>query len=239
LLRQLGRTRADLVVANGENAAGGQGLTSKVARELYQMGVDVITMGNHTWDQKEIFQFIDSDPCLIRPANYPPGTPGKGYVIHEAGNRRRVAVVNIMGRAFMAALDCPFRAIEDILTELPPDIKVILVDFHAEATSEKLAMGWFLDGRVSAVLGTHTHVQTADERIMPKGAAYITDIGMTGVRDSVLGVQPDIAVRKFMTAMPTRFELAVGASQFNGVWICVDDDTGRALEMTRINEVNQ
>jgi metallophosphoesterase (TIGR00282 family) len=240
LRKLLGQASVDLVVANGENAAGGRGLTEAVARELYQMGIDVITMGNHTWDQKDILQIIDSDPCLIRPANYPPAAPGKGYVIHETRNRRRAAVINLIGRAFMTPTDCPFITADKILRELPQDVKVILVDFHAEATSEKLAMGWFLDGRVSAVFGTHTHIQTADERILPKGAAYITDAGMTGPRDSILGVQPEIIITKFLTQMPARFELVrSGASQFNGVWTRVDDDTGQAAEITRINEWRQ
>jgi metallophosphoesterase (TIGR00282 family) len=236
----LGQTPADLVVANGENAAGGRGLTAKVARELYQMGIDVITMGNHTWDQRDILQIIDSDPCLIRPANYPSAAPGKGYVIYETKNRRQVAVVNLIGRAFMAPMDCPFMAVERVLKELPREVKVILVDFHAEATSEKLAMGWFLDGRVSAVFGTHTHVQTADERILPKGTAYITDVGMTGPRDSVLGVQPGVVVTRFLTQMPSRFELVKeGDSQFNGIWMRIRDDTGQVLEITRLNESNK
>lgn len=229
----------DMVIANGENAAAGNGLTEETAREIYSAGVDVITMGNHTWDKKEIFDFIDTDPHLIRPANYPPGTPGKGWTIYESrAGKPRIAVINLMGRVFLNAIECPFRMADSLVEEIRKQTPIIIVDFHAEATSEKIAMGWHLDGRVSAVVGTHTHVQTADERILPLGTAYITDAGMTGPRDSILGIKPDIIVRKFLTQMPARFEVAEGVAQINGVLIQIDDHTGLATEINKINQLS-
>ncbi|HCP15453.1 MAG TPA: TIGR00282 family metallophosphoesterase [Peptococcaceae bacterium] len=229
----------DMVIANGENAAAGNGLTEETAREIYSAGVDVITMGNHTWDKKEIFDFIDTDPHLIRPANYPPGTPGKGWTIYESrAGKPRIAVINLMGRVFLNAIECPFRMADILVEEARKQTPIIIVDFHAEATSEKIAMGWHLDGRVSAVVGTHTHVQTADERILPLGTAYITDAGMTGPRDSILGIKPDIIVRKFLTQMPARFEVAEGIAQINGVLIQTDDQTGLATEICKINQLS-
>jgi hypothetical protein len=229
----------DMVIANGENAAAGNGLTAETARELYSSGVAVITMGNHTWDKKEIFDFIDTDPNLVRPANYPPGTPGKGWTLYETNpGKPSVAVINLMGRVFLHPIECPFRMAEALVEEARKETPIIIVDFHAEATSEKIAMGWHLDGRVSAVVGTHTHVQTSDERILPRGTAYITDVGMTGPRDSILGIKPDIIVRKFLTQMPARFEVAEGEAQINGVLITVDDGTGLATEISKINRLS-
>jgi len=229
---------ADMVIANGENAASGNGLTESVAKEIYDAGVDVITMGNHTWDKKEILDFIDNDSNLIRPANYPPDTPGKGWTLYEVRpGLPQVAVVNLMGRVYLNPIDCPFRGADALINEISQKTPIIIVDFHGEATSEKLAMGWYLDGRVSAVVGTHTHVQTADERILPKGTAFITDMGMTGPRDSILGIKPEIIVKKFVSQMPIRFEVAEGTAQINGVLITVDDKTGLSTDIERINIV--
>lgn len=223
----------DFVVANGENAAGGNGITKVIAKELYSYGIDMLTMGNHVWNQKEIFNYIDTDDRIVRPANYPPGTPGKGYNIYTSGETK-IAVVNISGRVFMPDMDCPFRKVDEIITEIKEKTPLILVDFHAEATSEKVAMGWHLAGRVSAIVGTHTHVQTADERILPGGTAYITDLGMTGPRDSVIGVQKDIILKKFITGLPQRFSVANTSYQFNAVLIDIDDHTGAATDINRI-----
>lgn len=224
---------ADLTVVNGENAAGGNGITRKVLEELKQAGVDVITSGNHIWGQKEVLEFIDEEPHLLRPANYPPGTPGKGCCtidVHGA----KVGVVNLAGRTFMPNMDCPFRKADELINALSDECKIILVDFHAEATSEKLALGWYLDGRTSAVVGTHTHIQTADERLLPAGTAYITDLGMTGPWDSVIGVDKDIIVQSFLTCRPARFATAKGSVVLAGVIIEVEEATGRAIRIERI-----
>ncbi|SER59222.1 TIGR00282 family metallophosphoesterase [Salipaludibacillus aurantiacus] len=226
--------RPDITIVNGENAAGGKGLTNKIYNEILQAGADIVTMGNHTWDKKEIFEFINDAPRLIRPANFPEGTPGKGYVIHKAGNQK-IAVINAQGRTFLPAIDCPFKKIDDILAEVKKETSLIFLDFHAEATSEKLAMGWYLDGKVSAVVGTHTHVQTADERILPDGTAYITDAGMTGPYDGILGVERDVVIQRFLTSLPARFEVTKGREQCNGVFIKADNQTGRASDIKRIS----
>jgi len=227
----------DFVIANGENAAGGHGITKEIARQLYAAGVDVFTMGNHVWNKKEIITYIDKEKRLLRPANYPPGTPGAGFNIFETKSGHSIAVINVSGRIYMQELDCPFRTVDQILEEIKGKTKLIFVDFHAEATSEKVAMGWYLDGRVTAVCGTHTHVQTADERILPKGSAYITDIGMTGPRDSVIGVSTHLVIEKFITQMPRRFEVAETGYQFNAVVIDVDPVNGSALKIERIFEL--
>ncbi|ADQ04343.1 metallophosphoesterase [Caldicellulosiruptor owensensis OL] len=225
--------RIDVVIANCENAAGGNGLTKKVADELFSIGIDVMTMGNHVWANKEIFSFIENENRIIRPANYPEGsTPGRGYNVFEK-NYIKFAVINLCGRVFMENLDCPFRKIDEILKKI--ECPIIIVDFHAEATSEKIALGFYVDGRVSCVYGTHTHVQTADEKILPNGTAYITDIGMTGPYDSVLGVDKDIVIQKFTTLLPVRFEVAKGKAQFNGIVFEVDNKTGKAVSIERIN----
>jgi len=223
----------NFTIANGENAAGGNGITKDIAKELFAAGIDVITMGNHVWNKKEVFQYIEQENRLIRPANYPPGTPGLGMNIFVKDGVS-VCVINISGRVYMSPLDCPFRKADELLSQLSRDVRTVIVDFHAEASSEKVAMGWYLDGRVSAVCGTHTHVQTADERIMPYGTAYITDIGMTGPRDSVIGVDKDIVLEKFITQQPRRLEVANGPAQFNAVYIDVDTDTGKAQRIERI-----
>jgi metallophosphoesterase (TIGR00282 family) len=223
----------DFVVANGENAAGGNGITREIAFELYQMGIDVITMGNHVWDNRDIFNFIDSENRILRPDNYPEGTPGRGFFIYRSRREEKIGVINLSGRVFLANLDCPFRLADRIVAEIAEETNYILVDFHAEATSEKVAFGWYLDGRVSAVVGTHTHIQTADERVLPGGTAFITDVGMTGPRDSVLGIKVDLALQKFRTQMPVRFEAASGVAQLNAVAIEVND-RGKAEQITRI-----
>ena len=225
----------DLVVVNVENAAAGFGVTPQIAREVLDQGADVMTSGNHIWDKKEIVEYITKENLLLRPANFPAGTPGVGHVSVKAGPHR-VAVVNLMGRVFMSAIDCPFRKADEILNEVTKETRVVLVDMHAEATSESVAMGWYLDGRVSAVVGTHRHVQTADERVLPGGTAYITDLGMTGPIDSVIGVDKDLILQRFLTQMPVRFEAAKGPAALHGVVITVDPETGRASDIVRIRQ---
>jgi len=221
----------DLVVVNAENAAGGAGLTGEIAREIHDAGADVITNGNHVWDQRSFLKEIDGLEFCIRPLNLPPGNPGKGWVIHN-----EALVVNAIGRVFMAEQDDPFRAVEALLAELGDRApRVRILDWHAEATSEKLAMGWHLDGRFSAVIGTHTHVPTADARILPQGTALVADAGMVGPRDSVLGIEPSIIVSRYLDHLPRRFELASGVVQFNSVVVDVNDETGRARSVERLD----
>lgn len=234
LHRLVDRYRVDLVIANGENAAGGFGITEETARELYGLGVDILTSGNHVWDKKESFPYIRREERLVRPANYPPGTAGRGSVVARTAGGVKVGILNLEGRVFMNSLDCPFRIADQEVGRLREEASVILVDFHAEATSEKMALGWYLDGRVSAVIGTHTHVQTADERILPGGTAYLTDAGMTGSFDSVIGIKKELAVERFVTLMPTRFEVAKKDIRLNGAVIEVDESTGSALGIERI-----
>ena len=224
----------DFVIINGENSAGGVGITRSTYDELLSMGADIITLGNHSWAKKEVLEFIEDAERLIRPANYPEGTPGKGYrIVEKAG--KRIAVINLCGRVYMDCIDCPFKTIDKILNELKDKADVIIVDFHGEATSEKLAMGWYLDGRVHAVLGTHTHVQTSDERILPGGTAYITDVGMTGPIDSILGVEKEAVIRKFITGMPARFEIAGGEVAVGAVCIQLDDNN-KVISIKRITQ---
>jgi metallophosphoesterase (TIGR00282 family) len=224
----------DLVVANGENAAGGFGLTIPVAQEIWTSGVDIITSGNHIWKKREIYPLLDGEKHLIRPANYPPGAPGRGWTIWQSNDNIRVAVVNLAGRTFLETLDCPFRLIDTLLLELRQQSDIIIIDFHAEATSEKIAFGWYMDGRASLVFGTHTHVQTADERILPQGTGYITDAGMTGPRDGVLGVDRDIIIQRFISQLPNRFTLATGDVDIMGVWADIDPLTGRTFHIERL-----
>ena len=221
----------DMVIANAENTAGGFGLTLETAYELLESGVDVLTSGNHVWDQKEIVPHMDEGLPLVRPANYP-DAPGRGYMIHDG-----VMVLNLMGRVFMPPLDCPFRTATGILNEVVDDDgpKVILVDFHAEATSEKQAMGWYLDGRVSAVVGTHTHVGTVDTRVLPMGTAYVSDVGMTGPVDSVIGSEADAVLDRFLTGLPHRLTVAGGPVMMNSVVIEVDSETGKASSIKRLD----
>ena len=221
----------DLVVANGENSAGGFGITSETADELLSAGVDVITSGNHIWDQKEIIPHLDSDLPVLRPLNYPPGAPGRGSL--RVGD---TLVVNLLGRVFVGNWDCPFRAIDQLLNETPDPPKAVVVDLHAEATSEKVAMGWYLDGRVSAVVGTHTHVPTADARILPKGTAYVSDLGMVGAANSVIGVQIGEVLERFLTQTPRRLQVATkGPFVFNSVMIEIDPETGKSPNITRVD----
>lgn len=226
--------RPDVTIVNSENAAAGKGLTKKIYQEIHETGADIMTMGNHTWDKKDIFDFIDDVPNLIRPANFPDSNPGKGYVIKKVGNKK-IAVINAQGRVFMPPSDCPFKKLDEIVKIVKEETPFIFVDFHAEATSEKQAIGWYLDGEVSAVVGTHTHTQTADERILPNGTAYISDVGMTGPYDGILGMDRDVIIQRFLTNLPARFEVTTGREQCNGVVIQLDNQTGKATKIERIN----
>jgi metallophosphoesterase (TIGR00282 family) len=225
----------DLVVANGENSAGGFGINMEVGRELFEAGIDIITMGNHTWDNREINQVLEVEDRVIRPANYPEGTPGAGFTAVETAKGVIVGVINLLGQVFLEPLSCPFRTADACIRQLKRKTSLILVDMHAEATSEKIALGWYLDGKVTAVLGTHTHVATADERILPMGTAYITDVGMTGPVDSVLGIKPDLVIQKFLTKRPLRFEVAGGVAELNAV-IIEADEYGLATNIRRIRQ---
>jgi metallophosphoesterase (TIGR00282 family) len=225
----------DLVIANVENAAAGFGVTGDIADTILEYGVDVMTTGNHVWDKKEVLDYIPGQPRLLRPANYPAGVPGRGSCLARTRTGEPVGVVNLMGRVFMTPLDDPFAVALREVEALRAKTRVVIVDFHAEATSEKTAMGWHLDGRVTAVIGTHTHVQTADERILPKGTAYLTDAGMTGPHDSVIGVTVEAALGRFLNSMPAKFEPATGAARLNAVLIGVDPPTGRAVSVERLN----
>ncbi len=223
----------DVVIVNGENAAHGKGLTYNTFTELLTGGADIITSGNHIWDNKDILKIIDDEPFLIRPANYPDDTPGKGYCIypHRAKN---IGVMNLSGRTFMPLIDSPFTKAAEVVKELKKNCDIILLDFHAETTSEKMAMGFYLDGEVTAIFGTHTHVQTADSRLLPQGTAYITDLGMVGVYDSVLGVRTEIIINHFLTTLPSRFEVAEGSCIYCGAIIDIDDKTNKAVNIERI-----
>jgi 2',3'-cyclic-nucleotide 2'-phosphodiesterase len=224
----------DFIIANVENAAGGFGLTKEISQKISSYGVDCQTSGNHIWDRKEIQSYFEAEPRLLRPANYPTGAPGLGYNIYEAKNGENVAVINLQGRIFMYNIDCPFRTADKIIAEVSKKAKIIFVDFHAEASSEKQALGWYLDGRVSGVFGTHTHVQTADERIFPGGTAYITDAGMSGPFASVIGVQVSDALYRIMTGLPNRFNIAEGDVKMSAVTVEVDPGTGKAKSIERI-----
>lgn len=226
----------DFICANGENLAGGIGITPATARELLSEGVSVITTGNHVWRKRDIYPFLDEEPRLLRPANYPDDTPGRGAGVFSTPGGVKVGVLNIEGRVFMKPLGCPFRAAKRELELLREEAGVVLVDFHAEATSEKQAMGWFLDGLATAVVGTHTHVQTADERVLPRGTAYITDVGFTGSIDSVIGMKKDKVIRGFLTLRPESFEPAGGQLEIQAVLITADEKTGGALDILRIRE---
>ena len=223
----------DFCVVNVENAAAGFGVTPAIARQFLAEGADVLTSGNHIWDKREIVEYIARENLLLRPANYPVGTPGVGHISVKCGPHK-VAVLNLMGRVFMLPIDCPFRKADEIVPELRRETPIVLVDMHAEATSESQAMGWYLDGRVSAVIGTHRHVQTADERVLPGGTAYITDVGMTGPTEGVIGVDRDVILQRFLQQMPVRFEPAKGPAALHGAVIAVDPDSGRALDIRRL-----
>src|SRR6185369_9276480 len=227
--------RIDLVIANAENSAAGFGITREIGDQLLEWGVDVMTSGNHIWDKKEALDYIGAEPRLLRPANYPAGAPGNGSYLARTRDGRSVGVVNVMGRVFMLNIDDPFAVVLREIEALKQRTRIVFVDFHAEATSEKIAMGWHLDGKVTAMVGTHTHVQTADERILPKGTAYLTDVGMTGPHDSIIGVAVEAALGRFLTGMPARFETAEGNPRLNAVIVEADEETGRALEIERIS----
>jgi len=227
--------RIDFCVANVENAAAGFGVTPQIVEELLNAEIDVLTTGNHVWDKRAILPYLDQQPRLLRPHNYPPATPGTGLFIGDSRCGVRIAVLNLQGRVYLPSIDCPFVTGEAAVAEVGKKTNIILVDFHAEATSEKQAFAWYMDGRVSAVVGTHTHVQTADERILPRGTAYITDLGMTGPYDSVIGSIPDLALERFLRQMPARLEPATGNPRFCGAVVEIDEASGLALSISRIN----
>lgn len=232
--RLISRHQIDLVVANGENAAAGYGLTAPVLKEIFACGVDVVTSGNHIWDKREIVPVLDREHRLLRPANYPPGLPGRGTGVYETAEGIRVGICNLEGRVFMKSLDCPFRTADVLIEELRQATPIILVDFHAEATSEKQALGYYLDGRVSAVIGTHTHVQTADEFILSGGTGYLTDVGMSGSQDAVIGNDKNAALERFLSLMPVRLEVAKKDPQLCAVLLTIDEDTGCCTGIERI-----
>lgn len=226
-----------IIIANGENAAGGKGITAAIAHQFFEWGIHGITLGNHTWDNKDIFEFIDDEKRMVRPANFPEGTPGQGHTTIRV-NQKELVILNLQGRTFMNPLDCPFKKADEILQSNTVNDKPVLVDFHAEATSEKIAMGWYLDGRVSCAVGTHTHVQTNDHIILPGGTAYVTDVGMVGPQDSVLGMEKEAVIRRFLTQLPVRFNAASGAWVFHAVCIDINDKTNKAdkIELIRLDE---
>jgi len=231
----LAQRQVDLCIANGENSASGFGITPRITQELLATGIEVLSGGNHIWDRREIMEYFPHEPRLLRPANFPAGSPGSGVYVGTTKTGVKYAVINIQGRTFMIPIDDPFRTAEAEIAKLPPDVKVIIVDMHAEATSEKLAMGWNLDGKVSAVLGTHTHVQTADNRVLPNGTAYITDVGMTGPHDGIIGMERGPIIQRFHDALPIRFTVAEGDIQMNAVLLDIDESTGRARSIERLN----
>lgn len=225
----------DLVIANAENAAGGAGVIPKVAQELFSAGCDVLTSGDHIWDKKEILDYLNETPALLRPANFPSDTPGHGFYITEAKNGRKVAVINLLGRVFIRYnVQCPFETLTKVLKEVYRQTRIVIVDFHAEATSEKIALGHFSDGKVSAVFGSHTHVQTADEKILPQGTGYLSDAGMTGPFDSVIGQKKENIIERFLTTIPAKFEVATGDVGLNGVVFSIDEKTGQTTKVIRI-----
>lgn len=226
--------KIDLVIANGENAAGGFGITDKIVSEIFSYGVHIITTGNHVWDKKEFIPQISKEDRVLRPLNYPPGVPGYGSLLYTLHNGTKVAVINLSGRVFMSNIDCPFRTGKKEVERLSSDTKIIIIDFHAEATSEKIAFGYYMDGKVTAVVGTHTHVQTADEKILPEGTAYITDVGMTGPYESVIGIEKEQIIQRFLTNMPMRFEIAKGEGIFSALVVEIDKETGKSTAVQRL-----
>lgn len=228
------RYKIDLVIANGENAAGGFGITDKIASEILNYGVHIITTGNHVWDRKEFISLIAKEDRVLRPLNYPEGVPGYGSVLYTLRSGEKVAVINISGRIFMSNMDCPFKVAREETERVSALTKTIIIDFHGEATSEKMAFGYFMDGKVSAVIGTHTHVQTADERILPEGTAYITDVGMTGPYNSIIGIEKELVIQRFLTNLPIRFEAAKGEGIFSAVVIEIDGNTGKSTAIQRL-----
>lgn len=230
------REKIDFIIANAENAAGGSGLTPRLKEELLSYGIDVLTSGDHIWKKKEIVETLDEDDRLLRPANYPEGVPGRGWGVYSVKDKFKVGVINLVGRVFMESVECPFKVGRIAIEEIKQKTPIILIDVHAEATSEKIALMWYFDGMVSAILGTHTHVQTADERIYPKGTAYLTDVGMTGPHDSVIGRKVEQILTRFITHLPTRFEMAEDNVQLNGAIVTIDEKTGKAEDIRRISE---
>ncbi len=233
LRKILEEKRIDLCIANAENSASGNGITPPLVEELLALNIDVLTSGNHIWDKREVLNYFEQQPRLLRPANYPPSAPGRGIFIGKTRNQIQFAVINLQGRVFMPTIDCPFRAAESLLREVTEQVRVTLVDFHAEATGEKQAFSWYFDGKVSAIVGTHTHVPTADERVLPKGTAYITDVGMTGPHDSVIGVDKAIIQPRFISQVPAKFETARGDVRINAVELDVNEETGHARSIQR------
>ncbi|MFA6709487.1 MAG: TIGR00282 family metallophosphoesterase [Fusobacterium sp.] len=229
------KEKYDFIVANGENSAAGFGITSKIAEEFYALGVDVITSGNHIWDKKEIYTYLEGTNRLLRPLNYPKGVPGKGYTIVKSRSGIKVGVVSLQGRVFMPPTDCPFTRFSEVIKEIKRECKIIIVDFHAEATSEKIAMGRYFDGKISVLYGTHTHVQTADEKILLEGTGYISDVGMTGSDNGVIGMDAKSIIPKFIECLPQRFEIANGKERLNGLDIEIDEETGECTRIDRIN----
>lgn len=228
----------DFTVANGENSAGGIGITKETAQDIFHAGVDVITLGNHAWSKREVYSYLDEDTRIVRPANYPGGAPGRGWGVYRTNDGHKIGIFNLCGRVFIDNLENPFRTADGIIETLSKETSVILVDFHGEVTSEKAAFGWYVDGRVSAVLGTHTHVQTADERILPKGTAFLTDTGMTGPMDSVIGMKKETVISRFLTCLPNKFEVAAGPTIFSAVVVEIDPITGKATAIERILKRN-
>lgn len=226
----------DFAIANAENAAGGSGITAKVAQELFDAGLEALTSGDHIWKKREIFEIIDKEERILRPANFPANAPGRGSGLFQTQSGLKVGLINLQGRVFMEALECPFKISREAQEALAKETKVIIVDIHAEATSEKVALGWYLDGKVSAVLGTHTHIQTADERILPAGTAYLTDVGMTGPLDSVIGRRTEDVLARFISAIPIRFEVAKENIQLQGALLDIDEETGKARSILRIQK---
>lgn len=235
----VGRHHVDFIVANAENAAGGFGVTPDVVSELLDLGIHCLTSGNHIWDKREAYDLLEEQPALLRPLNYPAACPGNGVYVGQTAGGLKVAVLNIMGRVFMPPCEDPFRRVDEALSQLDPTIRIIIVDFHAEATSEKVAMGWYLDGRVSMVLGTHTHVPTADGRILPGGTAHQSDVGMTGPYQSVIGVMAEDVLKRFTTGMPTRFRTAKRGAELHAALVTLDEKTGRATDIQRLQVVEE
>ena len=231
----LKKYRVDICIANGENGTKGNGLTEEVAKKYFELGVDVITGGNHSWTFADFRHYLDTSNKVLRPLNYPAEAPGNGSVLFKTNRGHLVGVINLQGRTFMYPIDCPFKTAGEEIDRLKQSTNIIFIDFHAEATAEKLALGWYLDGRASAVIGTHTHVQTADERILPKGTAYLSDAGMTGPNDSVIGLEVDVAIKRFLTQIPERYKMATSNNRVNGVALLVDSTTGRAKSIERVN----
>lgn len=225
----------DFIIINGENAAGGFGITPKLADEFFSWGIDVITSGNHIWDKREMYDYLETNDNVLRPLNYPAGVPGSGYVVKRTKNGDKIAVVSLQGRVFMPPIDCPFTKMDELFWEIGEDVKCVIVDLHAEASSEKVAMGWFLDGRTSLIFGTHTHIQTSDNKILPKGTGYITDIGMTGSQNGVIGMSVESIIPKFLTALPQRFQPAAGNERINGVDVEINIKTGVCEKIERVD----